>query len=77
MSETILSRLAQYLRMNRRASLADLANGLDATPAAIEGMLVAFERKGRVRRVTASPACGRTCGKCDPSAVTVFEWTGE
>ncbi len=77
MTDSILARLAQYLRTNRRASLVDLSHGLDATPAAIEGMLLAFERKGRVRRVTAGPACGRTCGKCDPSAVTVFEWTGE
>lgn len=77
MADTILARLAQYLRVHRRASLADLAIRLDAAPDALAAMLAAFERKGRVRRMSAAPACGSTCCKCDPSAVTVYEWTGQ
>lgn len=77
MSDTILSRLSQYLRERRRASLSDLAHGLDATPDALAAMLATFERKGRVRRIAADPACGRSCCKCDPHTVAVYEWTGE
>lgn len=73
----ILSRLSSYLRERQRASIADMANGLDSTVGALESMLATLERKGRVRRVAAAAGCGTSCCKCDPASVAVYEWTGD
>jgi hypothetical protein len=72
----ILSRLNDYLRVHRRASLVDMTHGLDASPDALRGMLAALERKGRVRRLAAGTACSG-CGKCDAAALELYEWTGD
>ena len=73
----ILSRVNDYLRQHKRASLADMANGLDAAPEALRAMLTLLERKGRVRRLPAPTSCGRCCCQCDPSRVELYEWAGE
>lgn len=72
----ILSRLNDYLRQHKRASLNDLALGLDAAPDAVEAMLATLERKGRVRRLPAGTAC-TGCSKCDPGAVRLYEWSAD
>jgi predicted ArsR family transcriptional regulator len=72
----ILSRLNDYLRLHRRASLVDMAHGLGATPDALRGMLAALERKGRVRRLGTGTACSG-CGKCDAAALELYEWAGD
>ena len=41
----ILSRLSNYLRERRRASLVEMAYGLDSTPEALVPMLATLERK--------------------------------
>jgi len=69
----ILSRLNEYLRQRGRASLADLAQGLDSTPEAVEGMLAILERKGKVRRLPPGSACGSGCCQCDPTVLTLYE----
>lgn len=71
----ILSRVNDYLKQHRRASVTDMALGLDAAPEALKGMLATLERKGRVRRLPAGTACTGCC-KCDPNAVELYEWTG-
>lgn len=73
----ILSRLSDYMREHRRASLNDLANGLGATTEALEPMLETLQRKGRVQRLPAGSTCGRSCGGCDPTTQVVYEWTGD
>lgn len=72
----ILSQVNDYLRRHRRASVTDMAHGLEAAPEALKGMLAALERKGRVRRLPAGTSCEGCC-KCDPNAVELYEWTGE
>ena len=73
----IVSRLSDYLRERRRASLADMANGLDATPTALEAMLGVLERKGRVRRLPDGSACGKSCCSCDSTTLALYEWVGD
>jgi Mn-dependent DtxR family transcriptional regulator len=73
----ILSRVRDYLQQNRRASVVDLAHGLDATPDAVRAMLAVLERKGRARRLPAGTACGNGCCKCDPASLELYEWTGD
>lgn len=72
----ILSRVSDYLRHHRRATLADMAHRLDAAPDALRGMLAALERKGRVRQLPVGGACG-TCSKCSGTAAELFEWVDE
>ncbi len=71
----ILSRVSDYMKQHRRASVLDLAHGLDAAPDALKGMLGILERKGRVRRLSAGTACNG-CPKCDPNSVELYEWVG-
>ncbi|HNQ03298.1 MAG TPA: FeoC-like transcriptional regulator [Thiobacillaceae bacterium] len=71
----ILSRINDYMRLHRRASVADMALGLDAAPEAVKGMLDVLERKGRVRRLPSGTACTGCC-KCDPNTVELYEWVG-
>lgn len=71
----ILTQVTQYLKQHRRASLLDMALGLDATQDALREMLGILERKGRVRRLPAGTACGGGCSKCKPSDIELYEWT--
>lgn len=70
----ILSRVSDYLKLHRRASVVDMAHGLDAAPDALKAMLATLERKGRVQRLPAGTPCGGGCCKCDPNAVELYEW---
>ncbi len=70
----LLARLSENLRSLGRASLHDLATSLDSAPAALEGALATLERKGRVRKLPPGSTCGRGCGRCDPTSMTIYEW---
>jgi Mn-dependent DtxR family transcriptional regulator len=73
----ILTRISDYLRRHGRASVTDMSCGLDTAPDALTGMLSTLERKGRVRRLPGGTSCGKSCGKCDPHAVELYEWVGD
>ena len=70
----MLTRVDAYLRLNRRASLRDMALVLAASPEALREMLAVLERKGRVRRLPAGTTCGGGCSKCAPTDVELYEW---
>lgn len=70
----IISRLSDYLREHRRASLNDMAHRLDATPEAVTAMLSVLERKGRVRKLDSGASCGKSCCQCDPTTIAIYEW---
>jgi len=72
----ILTRLHDYLRTHGRANVADLAHHLQSSPAAVEGMLEALERKGVVRKIDMTEGCGG-CSKCAPGAMEFYEWSGQ
>ncbi|MDM7456257.1 MAG: FeoC-like transcriptional regulator [Tepidimonas sp.] len=77
----ILSRLNEYLQQRGRASLQDMAQGLDAAPDALRDMLAILERKGRVRHLQASTACGGcssgVCSRRAPESLELYEWIDE
>ena len=73
----IVSRLSDYLRERGIASLAEMANGLDSTPAALEPMLAMLERKGRVRHLAKAVSTCGTCCECDPSTLDFYEWANK
>lgn len=74
---TILTRLNDYLRAHRRASVFDMASSLDASVDALVAMLATLERKGRVRRLPQGSTCSGSCCKCNPDAVVIYEWVGD
>ncbi|WP_206199348.1 FeoC-like transcriptional regulator [Parasulfuritortus cantonensis] len=69
--------LTILLKQRKRASVIDMALGLDASPDALKGMLATLERKGRVRRLAAGTGCANGCCKCDPKTLELYEWVGE
>lgn len=71
----ILSRLSDYLRRHRRASVAQLSVALAASPDALRAMLARLEHKGRVRRLPPpKAACGNGCCRCEASTLELYGW---
>ncbi len=69
----ILSEIRDYLMLNRRAALADMANRFDVTPDALRGMLDKLVAKGRIKKLPAGTACSG-CSECDPASTEIYEW---
>lgn len=70
----MLSKVSNYLREHKRASVQDMSYALEAAPDALKAMLDTLERKNRVRRLPSGTACGGGCSKCDPHSVEIYEW---
>ncbi|MCB2264031.1 MAG: FeoC-like transcriptional regulator [Candidatus Thiosymbion ectosymbiont of Robbea hypermnestra] len=75
----ILSQLTAYLAERKRATPRDISHRLGSDPQALRMMLGMLERKGRVRKLPGPGgiACTGGCDKCDPSAIKVYEWSGD
>ena len=73
----ILSRVSDYLRLHRQASLLDMSIGLDTDAEALRGMLDVLQRKGRVRKLPRGTACGGGCMKCKIDTVELYAWASE
>ena len=59
------------------ASVADMAMGLGTSAEALAPMLDMLERKGRIRKLPEGSSCGsKSCCKCDPATVALYEWAG-
>ena len=71
-----LTRLRDYLQLHGRASVPDLAQHLQASPAAVEGMLEALARKGVLRKTEMTDGCGG-CTRCAPGAMHFSEWIAD
>jgi len=69
----LLTRLSNYLAERGRATLGDLALGLEADPGALRGMLGFLERKGCVRRLPPAGDC-EGCTRCPAVVLEVYEW---
>lgn len=72
----IITRLSDYLRLHRRASLLDMGIALSTDSEALRNMLAVLARKGRVRQLPANTACSSGCTKCQPHTIEIYEWTG-
>jgi len=70
----ILSKVSNYLKLNRRAALQDMAAVLDVNPEALRAMLARLESKGNVRRLPSGTSCGSSCSKCKPEQIELYEW---
>lgn len=72
----ILSKLTNYLKLNRRAAVTDMSGILDTSPDALRAMLARLETKGMVKRLPAGTSCGSSCSKCKPQEIELYEWCG-
>lgn len=72
----ILNKVSNYLKLNRRAAVQDMASVLDASPDALRAMLDRLVAKGMVRRLPSTTSCGSGCNKCKPEQVELYEWCG-
>jgi len=72
----IISRLSDYLRLHRRASLLDMALALETDENALRDMLTMLERKGRAHKLPGGTACASGCTQCQPHTIELYQWTG-
>lgn len=79
---TTLSAVKAYMETHRRATLSDIAIGLDTTREAAHGLLDIWRRKQRARLVaSACSACGSRPGGCSCAMAEilpeVWEWVDD
>ena len=67
----MLSTIKRYLEQQQTATLSDIAQHVDADPAAVRGMIEHWVRKGKICRVPV--ACGG-CTQCDPATIETYRW---
>lgn len=72
----ILTKVSNYLKLNRRAALQDMSGILDVSPEALRAMLARLESKGCVKRLPNGTSCGGSCNKCKPEEIELYEWCG-
>ncbi|KKO20263.1 MAG: sugar metabolism transcriptional regulator [Candidatus Brocadia sp.] len=72
----ILSELKRYLSERGMATLNDMAIHFDMEPDAVCGVLEHWIRKGKVRKHSEPVVKCKTCVKCDPAMIEVYEWVG-
>jgi hypothetical protein len=72
----ILSEIRDYLQLNRRAAVVDMANRFNTSPDALRGMLEKLVAKGQIKKLPAGTACSG-CSDCDPVTVEIYEWIGD
>ena len=72
-----LSSVKHYLEARSRASLEDIAIGLETSPEAARALLDRWLEKNRVRRIEACGPCGHKAGSCScghAATIEVYEW---
>ena len=66
--------IKQYLMKVRITSLSHLSAYFNADATLVKQMLTHWVQKGCVKQCTKTPACGKTCGKCEIATVELYEW---
>ena len=72
----ILCEIRDYLKVHRRAALADMALHFHADRDALRGMLGTWVAKGKVKELPTGAVCEGGCCRCDPSTTGISEWKG-
>jgi putative ferrous iron transport protein C len=70
----MLQEIKNYLQQRGQASLTEIALHLDADPAAVEGMLQHWIRKGMVQQTTLTASCGSSCNQCGSEQRALYVW---
>lgn len=70
--------LKQYLSTAKQASLLNLAQTFDVDPKLMRDLIHCWVKRGRIRQIPASKACGSSCGNCAQACASIpdeyYEW---
>jgi putative ferrous iron transport protein C len=69
-----LLEIKKYLLEVKIASLAKIAAHFNCDAEVVRTMLTHWLRKGCIRKFTPEAGCGKTCMKCVPQTVEIYEW---
>jgi len=69
-----LLEIKNYLMQVKIASLAKLCAHFNCESELLRNMMMHWTRKGCIRKFTQEPGCGKTCMKCVPQTVEIYEW---
>lgn len=69
-----LIELKQHLMETRVATLGSLAQHFHCDPEFLRSMLTHWVRKGCVRQLSKTPACGKRCSECSVVDYEIYEW---
>lgn len=72
----IASELKAQFEKTPVISLFDLAQQLKKDPILIKQLLKSWERKGRVRQMPKTSACGERCSRCPIEMTIVYHYKG-
>jgi len=71
----ILIELKEYLQKQKRATLMEIAIHFETPPDAMRGMLAHWIRKKKVHILPLDSVCSdKSCCKCDPKSLEIYEW---
>ena len=69
-----LLEIKKYLMQVKIASIAKLSAHFGCDSEVLRSMMTHWLRKGCVRKFMQTPACGKTCMKCMPAVIEIYEW---
>lgn len=69
-----LLELRDYIQQTKIASLGHLCARFQRDSDVIRQMLCHWTRKGCIRRVSKTPACGTACHQCSVVVTEIYEW---
>ncbi|EKD53755.1 MAG: hypothetical protein ACD_60C00157G0009 [uncultured bacterium] len=69
-----LVEIKHYLMQVKMTSLASISAYFKCDAELMRQMMSHWLRKGCVRKLSKTPACGGSCMKCAPSLVEIYEW---
>lgn len=70
----ILTDLKSYLSKIKTVSIYDLALRFNSDAIIVRDMLGHLIRKGCIRKVTKTSACGIKCSRCNILTTEIYEW---
>ncbi len=66
--------IKNYLKQVKIVTLATLCEHFKCDSDVLRNMMAHWMRKGCIRKFTKEPGCGKTCMKCVPQTVEIYEW---
>ncbi|HSW69000.1 MAG TPA: FeoC-like transcriptional regulator [Gammaproteobacteria bacterium] len=69
-----LLEIKTYLKEVKIASIAKLSAHFNCDSDVLRNMMMHWVRKGCIRKFMKEAECGKTCMKCMPQTVEIYEW---
>jgi putative ferrous iron transport protein C len=72
-----LLEIKRYLMEVKISSLAKICEHFKCDAEVLRNMMMHWMRKGCIRKFTPEAGCGKTCMKCVPQKVEIYEWVAQ